>query len=38
MASFGYFKQKLKIKKISQQHFGIQSSIWIKINLDPMVR
>jgi hypothetical protein len=27
-----------KTLKFAQQHFGIQSSLWVKINLDPMVR
>jgi len=38
MASFGYFKQKQKTLEFAQQHFEIQSSIWIKINLDPTIR
>jgi hypothetical protein len=35
MVSFGYPKHK---KKIAWQHFETQSSFWIKINLDPIVR
>jgi hypothetical protein len=38
MVFFGYPKHKQKTKKIAWQHFGIQSSLWIKINLDPMVK
>jgi hypothetical protein len=38
MPSFGYFKYKQKPLEFTQQHFGIQSSLWIKINFDPMVR
>jgi hypothetical protein len=38
MASFGYAKQKQKTWKFAQQHFGSQSSFWVKINFDPIVR
>jgi hypothetical protein len=38
MTSLGYFKHKQKISNFSWQQFGIQSSLWIKINLDSMVR
>jgi hypothetical protein len=38
MIFFSYHKQKQKIKKIAWQHFATQSSFWVKINLDPMVR
>jgi len=38
MTSFGYSKQKKKTLESTWQHFGTQSSLWIKINLDPMVR
>jgi hypothetical protein len=35
MASCDYSKHK---KKFAWQHFGIQSSFWIKINLDPKIK
>jgi hypothetical protein len=35
MTSFDYPKHK---QDFAWQHFGIQSSLWIKINLDLMVR
>jgi hypothetical protein len=37
MASFSYFKYNLKTLGFAQ-HFLTQSSIWIKIHFDPMVR
>jgi hypothetical protein len=36
MASFGYPKHKQKTLRFTQ-HFGTQSSLWVKINLDPML-
>jgi hypothetical protein len=38
MASFSYLKHKQKNLEFAQQHFGIQSLFWIKINFDPTVR
>jgi hypothetical protein len=38
MTSFGYFKHKQKTLKFAWQHFGMQCSLWIKINFDSMVR
>jgi hypothetical protein len=38
MISFNYPKHKMFFLKIAWQHFGTQSSLWIKINFDPMVR
>jgi hypothetical protein len=38
MASFGYLKLKQKNLEFSWQHFRIQSSLWVKINLDRIVR
>jgi hypothetical protein len=38
MASFGQPKHKQKNLEFAQQHFGTQSSLWVKINFDPMVR
>jgi hypothetical protein len=38
IACFGYPKHKQKTLEFAWQHFGIQSSLWIKINLDPMAR
>jgi hypothetical protein len=38
MICFGYHKHKQQTIKFAQQHFRIQSSFWIKINLDPTVR
>jgi hypothetical protein len=38
MASFSYLKHKLKTLEFAQQHFWIQSSFWVKINFNPMVR
>jgi hypothetical protein len=37
MVFFGYPKHKQKTLKFSWQHFGIQSSLWVEINFDPMV-
>jgi hypothetical protein len=37
MASFSYSKHKQKTLEFAQQNFGTQSSLWVKINLDPMV-
>jgi len=37
MASFGYPKHKKNISKFAQ-HFGPQSSFWVKINLDPTIK
>jgi hypothetical protein len=37
MVFFGYHKHKQKTKKSAWQHFGTQSSLWVKINLDPMI-
>jgi hypothetical protein len=34
MASFGYPKHKQKNLEFTQ-HFGTQSSLWIKIDIDP---
>ncbi len=31
-------KKKKKTLKFTWQHFGTQSSLWVKINLDPMVK
>jgi len=38
MIFFDYFKHKQKNLKFAWQHFGTQSSLWSKINLDPIVR
>jgi hypothetical protein len=38
MVSFGYPKHKQKTLKFAWQHFGTQSSLWIKINLDPTIK
>jgi hypothetical protein len=39
MASFGYPKPKQKNFKICTTiKFGIQCSLWVKINLDPIVK
>jgi len=38
MASIGYPKHKWNFLKFAQKHFWTQSSFWIKINFDPMVR
>jgi len=38
MVSFDYSKHKQFFRKFAQQHFGTQSKIWVKMNLDPMVR
>ncbi len=38
MASFGYPKHKQKTLEFAKQHFGIQNSVSVKINLDPTVR
>jgi hypothetical protein len=38
MASYSYPKHKFKTLEFAQQHFWIQSSFWVKINFDPMVR
>jgi hypothetical protein len=38
MTSFNYPKHKQKTLEFAWQHFGIQSSFWIKINFDSMVR
>jgi hypothetical protein len=38
MIFFGYHKHKQKNLKFAWQHFGIQSSLWVKINLDRIVR
>jgi len=38
MISFGYFKHKGKTLKFAWQHFEAQSSFWVKINFDPMVK
>jgi hypothetical protein len=35
---FGYFKYKKTTLKCEWQHFEIQNSFWIKINLVPIVR
>jgi hypothetical protein len=37
MVSLGYFKHKQKTSNFTWQQFGIQSSLWIKINFDSMV-
>jgi hypothetical protein len=37
MASFGQPKHKQKSLKFAQ-HFGTQSSFWVKINLNPIIR
>jgi SOS-response transcriptional repressor LexA len=38
MASFCYLKHKLKTLKFAQQHLKTQSSFWVKIHFDPMIR
>jgi hypothetical protein len=38
MTSFGYHKHKQKTLEFARQNFGVQSSLWVKINLGPMVR
>jgi hypothetical protein len=38
MASFDNPIHKQKALECAQQHFGIQISLQIKINLDPMIR
>ncbi len=38
MVFFGYPKHKQKTLKFAWKHFGIQSSFWVKMNFDPMVR
>jgi hypothetical protein len=38
MVFFGYHKHKQKTLKFAWQHFGIQNLLWVKINLDPMIR
>jgi len=38
MAFFENLKHKKKINKCAWQHFETQSSFWIKIKLDPMVK
>jgi hypothetical protein len=38
MVFFSYPKRKQKALKFAWQHFGTQSSPWVKINLDPMVK
>jgi hypothetical protein len=38
MTSFGYREHKQKTLQFAWQHFGIQSSFWIKINFDSIVR
>jgi hypothetical protein len=38
MASFDYPKHKQKKLEFAWQHFEIQSSFWVKINLDPMMK
>jgi hypothetical protein len=38
MVFFGYHKHKQKTKTFAWQHFGTQSSLWVKINLDPKIR
>jgi len=37
MTSFGQPKHKQKSLKFAE-HFGIQSSLWLKINLNPTIR
>jgi hypothetical protein len=38
MVFFGYHKHKQKTSEFVWQHFGTQSSLWVKINFDPMVK
>jgi len=38
MASFDYPKHKQNNLKFTWQHIGVQISLGIKINLDPIVR
>jgi hypothetical protein len=38
MASLGYPKHKQKTLETTQQNFGTHNSLWVKINLDPIVR
>jgi hypothetical protein len=38
MISFSYLKHNKFFEKIPWQHFGTQSSLWVKFNFDPMVR
>jgi len=38
MVSFGYPNRKQKTLKFAWQHFGTQSSLWVKINFDPTIR
>jgi hypothetical protein len=38
MVLFSYYKHKQNKFKFAWQHFGIQSLLWVKTNLDPMVR
>ncbi len=38
MTFFSYLKHKQKTLEFAWQHFGTQSSLWVKINFDPMVR
>jgi len=38
MASFESTKDKRKTLKCAWQHFGTQSSFWIKVKFDPMFK
>ncbi len=38
MVSFHYSKNKQKSLKFAWQQFGTQSSLWVEINFDSMVR
>jgi len=38
MASFGYIKYKEKTWEFAWQYFETQSSLWIKIILNPMIK
>jgi hypothetical protein len=37
MTFFDYCKYKQKTLEFAWQHFGIQSSLWVKINFDPKI-
>jgi len=38
MVFFGHPKHKQKNLKFAWQHFGTQSSLWVKLNFDSTIR